>query len=80
MIPNLTWFKYFLKWLGTKYPDILHDLLNNPKFSNKDKQIIILRYIHKEPFKIISDKVNLTIRQIQKRQQFVLYILYNSIN
>ena len=60
------WIKGFLKRLGKRNPLILSDLINDFDISNKQKQILKLRYIENKSWDEIPDIVYLSKSRVMQ--------------
>ena len=69
------WISNFLYYLGRKYKAVFMDLLEANLLSDKDKTILIERYINNKSIKEISDIVYLAPRQVHHRRQNALSII-----
>lgn len=71
------WIKGFLKRLGKRNPLILSDLVKNFPFTQKEKQIILLRYIENKTWDEISDLVFLSKSRVMQLHKKCIAILEN---
>ena len=71
------WIKGFLKRLGKRNPLILSDLVKNFPFTQKEKQIILLRYIENKTWDEIPDLVFLSKSRVMQLHKKCIATLEN---
>ncbi len=70
------WLHIWLKRIAKRYPDFFSRMIDDVVDSDKGRQIMYLRYIHRLKFKEIPEIVNLEERQIYKiHQQIINHII-----